>query len=392
VGPLDGIRVLDLTRFQQGPYATVMLADLGAEIWKIEARGTGDPGRQVDVMPDGFGRYFEAYDRGKRSITLDTRTDAGSDVALRLAEQVDVVVDNFRPGVMDRLGLGDEALRARNAGIIIASASAFGADGPLAGRPGYDVIGQAMGGVMTLQAPDGEAEPVTMPGGFADQIGAMQLCVGVLSALLARERTGVGQRVDVSLLGSQIALQSVYLTGFLHNQEQPFSRRRRTPTFTFYQAADGRWLVIGVIDQRNWRALCTLLSLEELVEDARFVGPRERVQNSAALELILEEQFARRSRPEWLEALAAADIPNAPVNDYADITSEAQAWENGYFTEIEHPRHGAIKIPGVPWRFSETEAAASGAAPELGADTDAILREAGFSQGEIDGLRLADVI
>ena len=369
-----------------------MLADLGAEIWKIEARGSGDPGRQVDVMPDGFGRYFEAYDRGKRSITLDTRTDEGRDVALRLAEQADVVVDNFRPGVMDRLGLGDEALRARNERIIIASASAFGAEGPLAGRPGYDVIGQAMGGVMTLQSRGGEAEPVTMPGGFADQIGAMQLCVGVLSALLARERTGVGQRVDVSLLGSQIALQSVYLTGFLHNQEQPYSRRRRTPTFTFYQAGDGRWLVIGVIDQRNWRSLCEMLEREDLVEDARFAGPRERTQNSAALEAILEEHFARRSRPEWFAALTEADIPNAPVNDYADITGESQAWENGYFTEIDHPRHGPIKIPGVPWRFSETAAVASGAAPVLGADTDAILREAGFSTAEVAALRADEII
>lgn len=391
-GPLDGVRVLDFTRFQQGPYATVMLADLGAEVWKVEARGGGDPGRNVDVGADGFCRYFEAHDRGKRSITLDVREEAGREVALRLAEGVDVAVDNFRPGVMDRLGLGYEALKGRNPRIIVAAASAFGAAGPLAAQPGYDVIGQATGGVMRLQSRDAEAEPVTMPGGFADQVGAMQLCVAVLAALLARERSGEGQRVEVSLLGSQIALQSVYLTGFLHDGQQPHHRHRRTPTFTFYRAGDGAWLVIGVIDQRNWEALCRALDLEGLIGDERFLGPRERMEQRAALEAILEQRFAGRDRAQWLVALSAADVPNAPVNDYAAIAGEEQAWANGYFATVEHPEFGEIRVPGVPWRFGGTPAGVAGVAPTLGADTDAILEATGYSAAEIAGLREAEVI
>ncbi len=393
-GPLDGVRVLDFSCFQQGPYASVMLAALGAEVWKVERRDGGDPGRRLDVGPDGFSRYFEAHNRGKRSLTLDISGDAGREVALRLGERVEVVMENFRPGVMERLGLGYGAFRARNAGVIMLSASAFGAEGPLARRPGYDVTGQAMGGLMTLLSRGADAEPTTLPGGFADQVGAMQACVAVLAALLARERTGQGQHVDVSLLGSQIDLQAVYLTGFLHDGAQPFQRRRRTPTFTFYCAGDGRWLVIGVIDPRTWQALCRAMELPELLDDDRFQRGRARLENSDALEAILEERFAQADRESWLRRLEEADIPSAPVNDYAAVTGEEQAWRNGYFAKVRHPEFGSINVPGVPWRFSATPATASAAAPEpeLGADAESILQEAGYSEAEIAGLRDADMI
>ncbi len=391
-GPLAGIRVLDFTRFQQGPYATVMLADLGAEIWKVESREGGDGGRAMMVRDDGFCPYFEAHDRGKLSITLDVRTEAGREIVLRLAEQVDVVVENFRPGVMDRLGIGYAALKERNDDLIMVSCSAFGPSGPLAKRPGYDVIGQAMSGVMTLNQRGAEAEPLTLPGGFADQIGGMQACIATLAAIVARERQGRGQQVDVSLLGSQIALQSFYLTGYLHDGKQPREPRRRMPTFTFYEASDHRWLVIGVTDTKNWTALCRELEIDELIDDERYSTPNARLRNHEALEAILEERFAGRDRDDWLRRLTEADIPNAPVNDYAAITGEAQAWENGYFEEVEHPKYGAIKVAGVPWQFSETGAAVSGVAPELGADTESILGKAGLTADEIAALRSAEVI
>ena len=295
-GPLEGYRILDLTRFQQGPYATVMLSDLGAEIWKVEPPG-GDPGRGVDSSPGEFNRYFEAHDRGKRSIVLNLRSDAGREVALRMAERVDAVIENYRPAVMDRLGLGYETLKALNPGIVMVSASAFGSLGPQAGEPGYDVIGQAMGGVMTLHAAGAGAEPVTLPGGFADQVGAMQACVALLAALLTRERNGGGgQQVDVSLLGSQIALQSVYLTGYMRTGEQQFQRRRRMPTFSFYRASDGRWFVLAVIDAKNWHALCGLLEQPEWEADERFCDAPARMRNSDTLEALLEVAFDRDDR------------------------------------------------------------------------------------------------
>ena len=388
-GPLAGYRILDFTRFQQGPYATVMLSDLGAEIWKVEPPG-GDPGRGVDSTGAEFNRYFEAHDRGKRSIVLDLRSEAGREAALRMAARVDAVIENYRPGVMERLGLGFETLREVNPAIVMVSASAFGALGPQAGEPGYDVIGQATGGVMTLHAANAEAEPVTLPGGFADQVGAMQACVAMLAALLERERNGQparGQQVDVSLLGSQIALQSVYLTGYLRTGEQSFHRRRRMPTFTFYQASDGRWFVLAVIDPRNWGALYRLLEHPEWKDDPRFSDAAARMTNSDALEALLEEAFARDDRDGWLARLREADIPCAPVNDYEALAASEQVWANGYLTELGDEQGESRRVVGMPWRFSETPGTVQGHAPKLNADADAILAACGYDAEEIAELR-----
>ena len=388
-GPLAGYRILDFTRFQQGPYATVMLSDLGAEIWKVEPPG-GDPGRGVDSTGEEFNRYFEAHDRGKRSIVLDLRSEAGREAALRMAARVDAVIENYRPGVMERLGLGFETLREVNPAIVMVSASAFGALGPQAGEPGYDVIGQATGGVMTLHAASAEAEPVTLPGGFADQVGAMQACVAMLAALLERERNGRparGQQVDVSLLGSQIALQSVYLTGYLRTGEQSFHRRRRMPTFTFYQASDRRWFVLAVIDPRNWGALCRLLEHPEWEDDPRFCDATARMTNSDALEALLEAAFAQDDRNGWLARLREADIPCAPVNDYEALAASEQVWANGYLTELADAHGEMHRVVGMPWRFSETPGAVQGHAPKLNADADAILAACGYDAEEIAELR-----
>ena len=388
-GPLAGYRILDFTRFQQGPYATVMLSDLGAEIWKVEPPG-GDPGRGVDSTGEEFNRYFEAHDRGKRSIVLDLRSEAGREAALRMAARVDAVIENYRPGVMERLGLGFETLREVNPAIVMVSASAFGALGPQAGEPGYDVIGQATGGVMTLHAANAEAEPVTLPGGFADQVGAMQACVAMLAALLERERNGQGargQQVDVSLLGSQIALQSVYLTGYLRTGEQSFHRRRRMPTFTFYQAGDRRWFVLAVIDPRNWGALCRLLEHPEWADDPRFCDAAARMTNSDALEALLEQAFARDDRDGWLARLREVDIPCAPVNDYEALAASEQVWANGYLTELADAQGESRRVVGMPWRFSETPGAVQGHAPKLNADADAILAACGYAADEIAELR-----
>ena len=391
-GALEGIRVLDFTRYQQGPVGTVMLAELGAEIWKIEARVTGDLGRQSELSPDGYSRYFEAHSRGKRSITLDVRTSEGREVALRLSAHVDVVADNFRPGVMDRLGLGYTDFKARNPDIIVASASALGAEGPLGSRPGYDIIGQAMGGVMTLQASGPDAEPHTLPGGFADQVGGMQLCIAILSAIIARDRQGIGQHVETSLLGSQVHLQGRYLLRYLHDGVQHHERRRRTPTFTFYQGSDGAWLVIGVIDQENWDRLCLVLEAEELLTDPRFSDRHVQLEHREALEAELEVRFRRRPRAEWLERLAEADIPHAPVNSFEDLAAMEQAWANGYLAEVVHPHFGPIRVHGLPWRFSATPAVVPSAAPDLGADTNDVLLGVGFSDKEVAALRESEVI
>ena len=387
-GPLVGYRILDFTRYQQGPAATVMLSDLGAEIWKVEPPG-GDPGRQSDLGGDGFSSYFEAHDRGKRSIVLNLRKTEAQEAVLRMAEHVDGVIENYRPGVMERLGVGYESLRERNPRIVMVSASAFGSQGPQLREPGYDVIGQATGGVMALQALGESEEPRTLPGGFADQVGAMQACVAMLAGLVARNDSGEGQHVDVSLLGSQIALQSAYLTGFLKTGQMPHMRRRRMPTFTFYQASDGLWLVIGVVDAKNWHALCALMGHPEWESDDRFATAAARLRHSDLLEEFLEAGFASADRAEWLNRLREADIPSAPVNDYGDVQASEQVWQNGYLAEIEDPRYGSRQVTGLPWRFSKTPGAVQGRAPELNADADEILSQCGYSNAEIAALRAA---
>ncbi|MXX80032.1 MAG: CoA transferase [Chloroflexi bacterium] len=385
-GPLDGYRILDFTRYQQGPFATVQLSDLGAEIWKVEPPD-GDPGRGSDLSSDGFSRYFEAHSRGKRSIVLNLRKAPAVEAVLKMSERCDGVIENYRPGVMDRLGIGYETLSERNPRIVMVSASAFGSRGPQIGEPGYDVIGQATGGVMSLQALGDDAEPRTLPGGFADQVGAMQACIAMLAGLIAAKDTGRGQHVDVSLLGSQIALQSVYLTGFLHDGEQPHMRRRRMPTFTFYETSDGRSLVIGVVDAKNWRALCELMGHPEWERDERFATAPARQKHSADLEALLEDCFASADRDEWLRRLRGADIPSAPVNSYADVEASEQVWANGYLTEIPDPRYGTRRVTGLPWTFSETPGTVQGRAPELNADADSILAECGYSVDDIAALR-----
>ncbi|OAI44026.1 hypothetical protein AYO38_10140 [bacterium SCGC AG-212-C10] len=390
-GPLEGIRILDFTMYQQGPVGTVMLAELGAEVWKVEPR-TGDMIRGSDASSDGFLNTFETYNRGKKSITVDVRTEAGRELVLRLGEHVDAVTDNFRPGVMDRLGIGYEAFRARNPKIIMASASALGAEGPLAGRPGYDIIGQAMGGVMTMQALGPDDEPRTLPGGSADQIGGTQLCVAVLSAIISRDRTGQGQKVETSLLGSQVYLQARHVIQYLHDGSQHHERRRRMPSFTFYQARDGKWLVLGVIEQKTWDRLCMVLDATHMLTDERFALRKNHEQSRALVEGELERLIAQRDRADWIERLVEADIPCAPVNSYEDLESEEQAWANGYLAKVEHPNFGPIKVHGIPWRFSGTPATVPAAAPERGVETDSILQTAGLSSSEIAELRQQQVI
>ncbi|HJN91388.1 MAG TPA: CoA transferase, partial [Dehalococcoidia bacterium] len=226
-GPLDGIRILDFTRYQQGPFSTVLLSDMGADVIKVEERSNGDLGRSLGLQPDGWCAYFEAHNRNKRSITIDPRKPEGQAILYRLVKDIDVVVDNFRPGVMERLGLDLETLRPYNPLIITASATGFGEQGEMARRPSFDVIGQGMGGIMSNQGGGPDEPPMTVMGGMADQVGAMVLALGIAGAVVARERQGVGQHVDASLLGSQVALQGLQLTGFMRDGTQTPSPQRR---------------------------------------------------------------------------------------------------------------------------------------------------------------------
>lgn len=390
-GALAGVRVLDFTRYQQGPYATVLLSDMGAEVVKVEEPG-GEPGRANGLGPDGFSAYFEAHNRGKRSITLDLRLDGARGVVRRLVPQFDVVVENFRPGTMERWGLGYDDLRALRPDVILASGSSWGRLGPWAERPGYDHVAQALSGVMVEQGGGPGKPPHALIGGFADQIGAMLLAYGVACALVARGRDGVGQHVDVSLIGAMTAVQAMPITRFLRTGEQRGFEERRAATYTHYECADGRYVAIAANTQAFWERLCDALERPEWRTDARFVGPFERDRNKSALVAAFEAQFRTRPSTYWLERLTAADVPNAPVLDYAGLAEHPQFWANHYLQEIDTPNLGRMRVPGPAVRMSATPSRVQGGGPELGQDTEAVLLAAGFGWAEIEALRASGAI
>ena len=391
-GPLDGIRILDFTRYQQGPYATVMLSDLGADVIKVEERTNGDLGRALGMQPDGWCAYFEAQNRNKRSITIDSRTEKGREIIYKLVPTVDVVCDNFRPGVMKKLCLDYESLVAHNPKIITASASGFGPDGPNTYEPSFDVIGQGMGGIMVAQGGGPGCEPAHLIGGFADQVGAMVFALGISSAIIARELHGVGQHVDVSLLGSQIAVQNLSLQAFLRTNKQGNPAKKQNPVFSYYEAGDGRSLTIGLLDPKWWPRLCTVLDREDMLTDERFLTPTDRAVNRQDLVDELEKAFLARGRDEWIDLMKKADIPCGPVNDYLDVASDPQVLANGYIQELEHPNLGKIRVPSSPIKMSKHETGARHFAPELGQHTEEILLEMGYSWDEIAALKDQQVI
>jgi crotonobetainyl-CoA:carnitine CoA-transferase CaiB-like acyl-CoA transferase len=382
----EGVRVLDLTRYQQGPFAGVLLADMGAEVVKVEEPG-GEPGRANGRDESGFSAYFEAHNRGKRSMVLDLRTEAARDAVRLLLPRFDVVLENFRPGVMERWGLGYEDLRALRTDVILASGSAWGRTGPWAQRPGYDHVAQALSGVMSEQGGGPEEEPHALIGGFADQIGAMLLAYGIASALFVRERSGRGQHVDVSLIGSMLALQAMPVTRYLRTDRQPGFEFRRAATYTHYRAADGRHVAIAANTQAMWERCCEAMGHPEWRDDPRFVGPFERAEHKLELVQAFEGAFLERPADDWLERLTAHDVPNAPVLDYAGVAAQEQYWANGYLQEIESPSLGPMRVPGPPVHMSETPPRVQGAGPELGMDTEAVLLEAGVTWPEIEALR-----
>jgi crotonobetainyl-CoA:carnitine CoA-transferase CaiB-like acyl-CoA transferase len=387
--PLEGITVLDFTRYQNGPHATVMLSDMGARVIKVERPHEGDPGRWLGRQEDGFCGYFEALDRGKESITIDLSTDQGKEIVYRLAARVDVVTENFRTGVMDRLGLGYEMLRERNPRIIYAMNSGFGPEGPMAALPSFDIVAQGVSGAMATMA-DADGRPIQIPWGLADQVGSMVFAYGIVTGIAARELHGVGQRIDVSQMGAMATLQTLSIVRYLHTGEQ--AARFNNPVFTAYEGSDGLWLTIGVLTPQWWEPLCTALDRLDLTTDDRFAEPFARLEHREELRAELASTFRTRQRDEWLVLLAAQDVPSGPVHDYAAVASEPQFWDNDYLVEIDHPLFERHRTVGIPVAFSETPARVQGPAPELGNATASILGELGYDTDAIADLAAAEVI
>jgi len=392
---LDGIRVLDLSRVLAGPYCTMTLSDLGAEVIKVEQPGSGDDTRRWGPpWTGGESAYYLAANRNKLGITVNLKDERGQAIIRELARQSDIVVENFKVGALDRMGLGYATLGALNPGLIWCSITGYGQDGPYADRAGYDVIAQAESGIMSVTG-DPAGEPMKVGIAIVDITTGLYASTAILAALHAREESGRGQRIDVALLSSAVAwlvnVGSCYLASGELPQRYGNAHANLVPYQTF-QARD-RWITVGVGNDRQFQALCRILGLDELPADERFATNPQRVANRDALIPLLQDAFSRGDADDWLARLAAAGIPSGPINTVDLALSHPQIEHRGMVVELPHPTAGTVRLVGPPFILSETPAGVRSAPPLLGEHTDRVLRERlGLPDEEIASLHAEGVV
>lgn len=375
-GPLDGVRVLDLTRVVAGPYCSMFLGDLGAEVVKVEQPGTGDDTRGWGPpFAGGESAYYLCINRNKQSLTLDLKSERGAALLRELAKAADVVIENFRPGTMERLGLGEKELRALNPRLIYASLTGFGADGPMSDWPGYDLIVQAWGGLMSITGtPDGE--PVKVGVAIIDLVAGLMLGKAITAALYSREKLGFGQRIDTSLLEAEVASLINVGSNYLIGGAVPNRWGNAHPNIVPYQnfkTADG-YLVIGVASEVIWKRFCQAIGRNDLAGDARFADNAKRVESRAELIALLAEIFLQRSNDAWFQLLTDAEVPCAPVQSIDQVFQAPQVLHRDMLVEVEHPTAGLVRMAGIPVKFSVTPAAVRMPPPLLGQHNAEVLK------------------
>lgn len=389
-GALDGMTVLDLSILVQGPQAAAMLHDMGADVIKVELPVAGDLGRWIQISAeDNRSPLFEACNRGKRSVTLDLRQPGGKTALRKLVETADVLIHNFVPGTMEEWQLSYEELAAINPSLIYASGSSFGPLGPDSPREGADTIGQAWGGLISTTGTD-EGDPTPVGVLIADHTGCQNLTTGVLGALVHRERTGEGQRVEVSLFGGMIWAQASELNHAILSGEKLGPANRGHPMIKallrMIRTSDG-WIQLVGVPAQLWPGFARAIGRPDLVDDKRFNNQFVSPDDLAELGRLVDEIFLTRTTAEWVERLMAEGQRFAPVRDHLEVVADEGAVANGYFVDVEHPTYGSIRTIGSPIRMSATPTVPGVVAPELGQHTEEVLLEAGFTWEQLADLQ-----
>jgi CoA:oxalate CoA-transferase len=378
-GPLSGFRIVDLTRVLAGPYCTMVLADLGARVIKVEAPGTGDDARHIGPFVGQRSAYFESLNRGKQSIALDLKEPRDREIFERLVARADVLVENFRPGAMERLGYGFAALHARHPRLVMASTSGFGQTGPYASRPAYDIVVQAMGGIMSLTGHPGGA-PARAGTSIGDIAAGLFTAIGIQAALLERARTGRGRHVDVAMLDCQVAILENAIARAAATGEVPGPLGTRHPSITPFQALatrDGH-LVVAAGNDALFAKLCGVLGCQAVAADARFASNELRTRHHAALAALLEAQLRSADTAAWLERLLAAGVPCGPLQTVGQVLADPQVAARNMIVSAEIPGSVRLAMAGNPIKLSDVvDPTTRAAAPALDADRAAILAELG---------------
>ena len=375
-GPLEGLLVLDLTRVLAGPYATMMLADYGANIYKIEPPEVGDDSRAFGPFVGKESAYFMSLNRNKRSIVLDFKKPSNVEIFKEMVKKADIVVENYKPGTMEKFGLGYDVLEKINPKIIYAACSGFGHSGPYMLKPAYDIIVQAMGGIMSITGPEG-GEPTRVGASVGDVIAGIFTSNAIMIALYHLTQTGQGQKIDVSMLDCQVAVLENAIARFVTSGSVPEPIGNRHPSitpFASFTAKDG-YLIIGAGNERLWEKFCKVMGKPEWMQDPRYATNALRTTNFKEMHQDINDVVKHKTIAEWMDILEAASVPCAPINTVDRIVNDPQIQAREMILEVEHPVAGNLKMPGVPVKMSKTPGSVRTPAPMLGQHTNELLQE-----------------
>jgi len=385
--------VLDLTRVLAGPYATMLLADMGANVIKIEQPEKGDDSRQFGPFINNESAYFMSLNRNKRSITLNLKKPEGKEILKKLVAKADVLVENYRPGTMEKLGLGYDELKSINPGLIYASCSGYGHSGPWSQKPAYDIIIQATGGIMSITGQEG-GEPTRVGASIGDITAGLFTAIGILEALYYREKTGEGQKVDVAMMDCQVAILENAIAQYFASGKSPVPIGNRHPTITPFEAfaTKTNHIVIAAGNDSLWEKLCRAIGREQLINDPRFATNYDRTKNHSELKPLLQEAFLTKSCDEWIAVLEETGIPCGAINSVEDVIKHPQVCAREMIASVNHPTAGKVNMAGVPIKMSKTPGSIFSPPPLLGQHTREVLQDIGYSDEAIEELKLNNIV